>query len=136
LLLYRQKDQEVDSMEAEMEKVDLKKNMLSHENLKISISPNSIEEEYSLQLEAMSDPLDQAAHCSQLFNSEVLNAFSCWKEQQVAHARDRIIEGKAGICEECGGEIPYERLQVKPDATRCLKCQAICERRNANFVRW
>ena len=33
-----------------------------------------------------------------------------------------------GLCAECGGEIPYARLQVNPAAIRCLACQREHER--------
>ncbi len=31
-------------------------------------------------------------------------------------------------CEDCGQEIPKNRLRAVPNATRCVKCQAECER--------
>lgn len=37
-------------------------------------------------------------------------------------------EGQYGICERCGKPIPPERLEVKPDATLCVTCQAEVER--------
>ncbi|NOX61070.1 MAG: TraR/DksA family transcriptional regulator [Chloroflexi bacterium] len=37
-------------------------------------------------------------------------------------------EGRYGICERCGNPIPPERLEVKPDATLCVTCQAEIER--------
>jgi DnaK suppressor protein len=35
-----------------------------------------------------------------------------------------------GLCEECGDPIPFERLMVLPDATYCVPCQCLQERRN------
>jgi len=32
-------------------------------------------------------------------------------------------QGKYGICENCGEEIPIERLKVHPEARFCLKCK-------------
>ncbi len=37
-------------------------------------------------------------------------------------------EGGYGLCVECGGEIPFDRLQANPAASRCLHCQAERER--------
>lgn len=39
-----------------------------------------------------------------------------------------IEKGQYGICERCGQAIETERLEVKPDATLCLKCQQEVER--------
>ena len=39
-----------------------------------------------------------------------------------------IDRGTYGICERCGKAIPPERLEVKPDATLCVTCQAEVER--------
>jgi len=36
--------------------------------------------------------------------------------------------GTYGICERCGEPIPPERLEVRPGATHCVKCQAEVER--------
>ena len=52
-------------------------------------------------------------------------------EERLASIKDalRAIErGTYGVCERCGKEIPIERLQVKPDATLCVTCQAEVDR--------
>jgi DnaK suppressor protein len=43
--------------------------------------------------------------------------------RQVQIARDRLEEGKYGICVDCGEEIPAERLEAVPEAVRCMKDQ-------------
>jgi len=47
-------------------------------------------------------------------------------EEEATQARDameRRAEGRYGICEECGQEIPKERLEARPQATLCIDCQ-------------
>jgi phage/conjugal plasmid C-4 type zinc finger TraR family protein len=50
-------------------------------------------------------------------------------EQAVAKAIGRILErdgatGRGdGLCVDCGKPIDPERLEVLPDAPRCLRCQ-------------
>ena len=39
-----------------------------------------------------------------------------------------IDRGRYGICERCGKEINPERLEVRPDATLCIQCQAEVEK--------
>src|SRR5881398_2952566 len=41
--------------------------------------------------------------------------------RQVQIARERLEEGKYGICVDCGEEIPAERLEAIPEAVRCIK---------------
>ena len=43
--------------------------------------------------------------------------------RQINDAMARIDEGKYGICEFCGEEIPEARLKVYPEATACVKCE-------------
>lgn len=44
--------------------------------------------------------------------------------QEVNQALARIGTTDFGICENCGEEIPRERLKANPAATTCLKCKA------------
>jgi len=39
-----------------------------------------------------------------------------------------VEKGTYGICERCGEPISPERLEVKPEATLCVKCQAEVDR--------
>jgi len=59
----------------------------------------------------------------------------------VEHALKSIKAGQYGVCERCGAEIPQERLDVKPEATLCVKCQGEVERMlrrgmNPQRTRW
>ena len=46
----------------------------------------------------------------------------------IEDALKAIARGDYGICARCGKEIPAERLEVKPEATLCITCQAELER--------
>ncbi len=50
------------------------------------------------------------------------------KREDVEAALRLIEKGKYGSCERCGKEIPTERLDVRPDATLCVQCQAEVEK--------
>ena len=41
----------------------------------------------------------------------------------VRKALARIKIGKYGICESCGKMIDTDRLMIKPEATKCVKCE-------------
>lgn len=47
---------------------------------------------------------------------------------RVQSALRSIEKGKYGTCERCSKEIPTERLEVRPDATLCVTCQAEVEK--------
>ena len=48
--------------------------------------------------------------------------------ESVRAALRAMDKGTYGICERCGAEIPIERLEIYPDASLCVKCQAEVER--------
>ncbi len=43
-------------------------------------------------------------------------------------ALERLDRGEYGRCEGCGGPIPKERLEVRPAASRCVRCAAASPR--------
>lgn len=56
-------------------------------------------------------------------------------------AQKSLENGKYGTCARCGNPIELERLEVKPDATLCVKCQGEVERlarrnRPARQIEW
>jgi DnaK suppressor protein len=44
---------------------------------------------------------------------------------QVATALARVDSGTYGVCDRCGRDIPVERLEVRPQATRCVACASL-----------
>ncbi len=42
---------------------------------------------------------------------------------------EQVIENGRVICADCGAPIPAGRLRARPDATRCVDCQAALEAR-------
>lgn len=47
--------------------------------------------------------------------------------EEVDHALHKIDSGTYGRCDECGAEIPYERLEARPQATLCIQCKSKVE---------
>lgn len=45
------------------------------------------------------------------------------------HALAKFEDGSYGVCEECGNDIGFSRLQARPEATLCINCQTRAERR-------
>ena len=50
--------------------------------------------------------------------------------EQVERALDRLNAGQYGVCEDCDEPIATERLKFRPEATRCVGCQARWDRLN------
>lgn len=42
--------------------------------------------------------------------------------RQIEHAKDRMNNGTYGVCEDCGTDIPLERLNFMPHVTLCVEC--------------
>lgn len=49
------------------------------------------------------------------------------QQQEVEAALRRIEEGSYGRCVDCGQQLPEERLDARPEAARCVNCQAKAE---------
>lgn len=45
------------------------------------------------------------------------------EERRIAEARRALAQGTYGLCKECHGAIPPERLKAAPEAVRCIDCQ-------------
>ena len=43
--------------------------------------------------------------------------------KEIEKALEKIKKGTYGICENCGKQIDLARLEVKPSAIYCLKCE-------------
>jgi DnaK suppressor protein len=41
----------------------------------------------------------------------------------------KFDDGSYGLCEECGNEIGFSRLQARPEARLCITCQTRAEKR-------
>jgi len=70
---------------------------------------------------------DWAEQAQERENDEVLNQLSSEVELElrgVNTALDRIKSNQYGICVSCSAEIPVARLEIKPEAIRCIKCAA------------
>jgi RNA polymerase-binding protein DksA len=49
-------------------------------------------------------------------------------------ALQRLEAGGYGCCEDCGGPIALGRLQVQPQAGRCIACERAHERRHGGIL--
>ena len=47
--------------------------------------------------------------------------------KKIDEALDRMKANTYGICERCGGDIPYKRLKARPVTTLCIECKTVQE---------
>ncbi len=80
-------------------------------------------------------PADQATDAYERETAYLIESTGTKLLDEIDDALRRIDEGKYGICENCGEEIPKERLEAIPYARLCVKCQAELEARGAG-VSW
>ena len=68
---------------------------------------------------------DSAEQAQERENDEVVDAIGNETAQsirEIGAALARLEDGSYGTCEACGGEIGQARLDVMPEATRCVGC--------------
>jgi DnaK suppressor protein len=46
---------------------------------------------------------------------------------KIDYALMKIESGTYGICENCGAQIPFERLKARPVTTMCIECKELEE---------
>ncbi len=73
---------------------------------------------------------DSTQEQSEKANSTTIDRILEQDRLQAARSAERRARGTYGVCEDCSGEIGAERLEVLPDATRCIRCQAEWEASN------
>jgi DnaK suppressor protein len=75
------------------------------------------------------DAADAGSTLSETDRSEAILHSARSQRDEVLAALTRIQENAYGRCVDCGGDIPDGRLDARPDAARCVGCQAKRARR-------
>ncbi len=83
----------------------------------------ALRERDSLECSTLGDEGDSAASDEGLELTASLAELAGSRAAAVESALERFREGRYGMCEDCGDEIPVERLQAVPAAVLCVDCQ-------------
>jgi DnaK suppressor protein len=75
------------------------------------------------------DSADAGSTLSETDRTEAILHSARSQRDEVLAALARIEENTYGRCIDCGNEIPEGRLDARPDAARCVNCQAKHARR-------
>ncbi len=72
-------------------------------------------------------PADTASEISDLDRENAMLDTAADQRAQVVAALQRLDDGSYGTCVDCGKPIPEARLEVRPEAARCVEDQAKAE---------
>jgi DnaK suppressor protein len=75
------------------------------------------------------DSADAGSALSETDRTEAVLHSARGQREEVLAALARIEQDTYGRCVDCEGEIPEGRLEARPDAARCVTCQAKRSRR-------
>ena len=70
------------------------------------------------------DPADAGTNLSENDRTQAVLEAAKTQLRAVLDALDRIEHGTYGACADCGSPIPEGRLDARPEAARCVKCQS------------
>lgn len=76
-------------------------------------------------------PADTASELTDADNQNALLDNSAQQRSEVEAALARLDAGTFGTCVDCGKQIPDARLEVRPEAARCVEDQATYEAANS-----
>lgn len=82
------------------------------------------------QIERLGTDADEAIRSGDDVRLEVTRSLTAAAQTALAEinaALRRLDAGEYGVCEDCGGSIPLERLEVLPTSRLCMPCQARSE---------
>jgi DnaK suppressor protein len=114
----------------DMEKLDALKHRL-HEDMAILTQQDGDRTPYGGDFESL---VTAAQLASQHETDELLRRRLERRLSELDHVQRRLEQGSYGKCEQCGEQIPEERLEAMPDTTMCVPCQRTKER--ARFGSW
>lgn len=109
---------------ADMDKLDALKQRL-HEDMAILAQKDDDRTPYGGDFESL---VTAAQLASQHETDELLRRRLERRLSELDHVQRRLEQGSYGKCEQCGGQIPEERLEAMPDSVMCVPCQRVKER--------
>ncbi len=105
------------------------KRELLHRREQILNYQHSMEEHGATSRGEPGDLVDRSEEEEQWLKRESMNVHVSDELRHIDQALSRMDSGAFGECESCEEPIPMNRLRAKPDATLCLPCQEMRERR-------
>ena len=91
---------------------------------------STLKDMQDLQKTHLSDEADHASVSSDRLTKHAINKQQALELREIEYAKDKIRDGRYGICEMCEESISFQRLKVKPHAKYCIVCREIVEKQN------
>jgi len=85
---------------------------------------NGAHQRHPLVADYPQDPADAGTNLAESDRAEAILAAAKARRVLVLEALVRLDNGSYGVCVDCGQPVPEGRLEVKPEAARCLTCQS------------
>ena len=103
----------------------IKEKLLS-EKEKIALTVKS-QDNFCLDQNELSDPLDEASVNIQASQELRFRNREVFYLKKINKSLQRMDNGLYGLCENCEGEIGYDRLLARPTAELCISCKEEAE---------
>jgi DnaK suppressor protein len=85
---------------------------------------NGAHQSHPLVSDYPQDPADAGTNLAESDRAEAILAAAKARRALVLEALRRLEDGSYGLCVDCGRPVPEGRLEAKPEAARCVTCQA------------
>src|SRR5712692_4541308 len=85
---------------------------------------NGAHQRHPLVADYPQDPADAGTNLAESDRAEAILAAAKARRPLGLYALGRVDNGSYGVCVDCGKPVPEGRLEVKPEAGRCLACKA------------
>ncbi len=85
---------------------------------------NGAQPEHPLASDYPSDPADSGTNLAESDRAQAILTAAKARRVLVTEALGRLDAGTYGRCVDCGKSVPDGRLEAKPEAARCVACQA------------
>lgn len=85
---------------------------------------NGAHQQHPLVSDYPQDPADAGTNLAETDRAEAILAAAKARRVLILEALRRLDEGNYGLCVDCRRTVPDGRLEAKPEAARCVTCQA------------
>jgi DnaK suppressor protein len=85
---------------------------------------NSAHNQHPLVSDYPQDPADAGTNLAESDRAEAILSAAKARRVLILEALRRLDEGVYGLCVDCRRPVPDGRLEAKPEASRCVTCQA------------
>jgi len=85
---------------------------------------NGAHHQHPLVSDYPQDPADAGTNLAESDRAEAILAAAKARRVLILEALRRLEDGSYGLCIDCRRPVPDGRLEAKPEASRCVTCQA------------